>query len=237
MEKSSQSGEATNKVRMIHTSYYLLVCFYRQLIPFSHFRFTSNHFPFCFHNISVEENKVILIPKRLFKSDWLLVTNNGRARSTLRLEQKTNMTNKGHQLLQESALLVWNSINFISWRMEKTTPVLTPKVFDWTEFSIDIWKLCLPWANLGDDLFLYADDIQLYSSFDPTNCTSINLALSTLALCISHIQSWMSDNMLKLNNEKTEFLLQLHPIKNTAYHLLDYKLALYQSSHPKLYVI
>ena len=129
MEKSSQSGEATNKVRMIHTSYYLLVCFYRQLIPFSHFRFTSNHFPFCFHNISVEENKVILIPKRLFKSDWLLVTNNGRARSTLRLEQKTNMTNEGHQLLQESALLVWNSINFISWRMEKNDPRFDSKSF------------------------------------------------------------------------------------------------------------
>ena len=63
----------------------------------------------------------------------------------------------------------------------------------------------------GVDYHLYADDIQLYSSFDPTDCTSINLALSALALCISEIQSWMSDNMLKLNNEKTEFFVATSP--------------------------
>ena len=54
---------------------------------------------------------------------------------------------------------------------------------------------------------LYADDVQLYTSFDPSSQSSIDHALSSLALCISDIQSWMMCNMLQLNREKTEFFV------------------------------
>jgi hypothetical protein len=54
---------------------------------------------------------------------------------------------------------------------------------------------------------LYADDIQLYTSFNPSSQSSIDLALSTLASCISDIQSWMTCNMLQLNKDKTEFFV------------------------------
>ena len=54
---------------------------------------------------------------------------------------------------------------------------------------------------------LYADDVQLYTSFDPSSQSSIDHALSSLALCISDIQSWMMCNMLQLNREKIEFFV------------------------------
>ena len=41
---------------------------------------------------------------------------------------------------------------------------------------------------------------------------SIDSALSKLTKCISDIQSWMTCNMLKLNNDKTEFFVALSPL-------------------------
>ena len=51
---------------------------------------------------------------------------------------------------------------------------------------------------------LYADDNQLYVSFasgDPA------ATLNGLQPCLASVQSWMSTNKLKLNPDKTEFLL------------------------------
>ena len=53
--------------------------------------------------------------------------------------------------------------------------------------------------------------IQLYTSFDPSSTSSIDSALSTLTKCINDIECWMTCNMLKLNNEKTEFFVALSP--------------------------
>ena len=50
----------------------------------------------------------------------------------------------------------------------------------------------------------YADDTQLYIPLTPTNCTT---ALITLQECLADVQSWMTVNMLKLNPDKTEFIL------------------------------
>uniref|UniRef100_A0AAR2KBY1 Reverse transcriptase domain-containing protein n=1 Tax=Pygocentrus nattereri TaxID=42514 RepID=A0AAR2KBY1_PYGNA len=49
----------------------------------------------------------------------------------------------------------------------------------------------------------YADDTQLYISLEPKALKSI----STLFECIGDIQTWMSDNFLQLNKEKTEVLV------------------------------
>ena len=50
----------------------------------------------------------------------------------------------------------------------------------------------------------YADDSQLYVSFASGDSAA---ALNGLQLCLASVQSWMSTNKLKLNPDKTEFLL------------------------------
>ena len=51
---------------------------------------------------------------------------------------------------------------------------------------------------------LYADDSQLYVSFASGHSTA---ALNGLQSCLASVQSWISTNKLKLNANKTEFLL------------------------------
>ena len=51
---------------------------------------------------------------------------------------------------------------------------------------------------------MYADDIQLYLSTDPSQFAS---ARSSLERCILDVRAWMSANKLKLNDSKTEFLV------------------------------
>ena len=51
---------------------------------------------------------------------------------------------------------------------------------------------------------LYADDSQLYISFSSGDSAA---ALNGLQSCLASVQSWMSTNKLKLNPDKTEFLL------------------------------
>ena len=50
----------------------------------------------------------------------------------------------------------------------------------------------------------YADDTQLYIPLTPSNATT---ALATLQNCLTDVQSWMTSNKLKLNPDKTEFVL------------------------------
>ena len=58
---------------------------------------------------------------------------------------------------------------------------------------------------------IYADDIQIYCSFNPRVTQSINESLDKLHQCISDIQSWMLTNKLKLNRDKTEFMIAASP--------------------------
>jgi hypothetical protein len=51
---------------------------------------------------------------------------------------------------------------------------------------------------------LYADDTQIFTSLTPQTAQS---TLQILKNCLTSIQTWMSANMLKLNPDKTEFLL------------------------------
>jgi len=51
---------------------------------------------------------------------------------------------------------------------------------------------------------LYADDTQLFISFQPSN---VSASLSNLHATISAISGWMASNFLSLNPSKTEFLL------------------------------
>ena len=53
----------------------------------------------------------------------------------------------------------------------------------------------------------YADDIQLYVPLQSTNHSS----LTQFTACPSDINCWTSQNVLKLNNEKTEITLFATP--------------------------
>ena len=54
---------------------------------------------------------------------------------------------------------------------------------------------------------IYADDTQLYCSFD---INSPDEALHAITSCISDIRSWMIGKKLKINDDKTEFFLLPH---------------------------
>ena len=54
---------------------------------------------------------------------------------------------------------------------------------------------------------IYADDTQVYTSYDPRNQADCLNSLISLERCIKDIQNWMTSNKLKLNMEKTEFLV------------------------------
>lgn len=56
----------------------------------------------------------------------------------------------------------------------------------------------------GINIHLYADDTQLYTSFLPKDSES---ALERMEECIEEIRQWMGSHFLKLNDEKTEFML------------------------------
>ena len=58
---------------------------------------------------------------------------------------------------------------------------------------------------------IYADDIQMYYSFDPKSVDSLHNAISVLEKCISEVSQWMVMNKLQLNEGKTEALLLVSP--------------------------
>ena len=53
-------------------------------------------------------------------------------------------------------------------------------------------------------IHLYADDTQLYTSFDPNDSAE---AMQRMEACIMEIKLWMANNFLKLNDSKTEFIV------------------------------
>ena len=68
----------------------------------------------------------------------------------------------------------------------------------------------LPLANIVKkhdvDYHFYADDTQLYMSFIPSSPHS-DETVDKLKNCLTDIKNWMTKNMLKLNTDKTKYLL------------------------------
>jgi len=56
----------------------------------------------------------------------------------------------------------------------------------------------------------YADDSQVYISFSPNDRAEQLAVLKSMEDCIRDIRSWMLNNNLKLNDDKTEFLIIGH---------------------------
>ena len=57
------------------------------------------------------------------------------------------------------------------------------------------------------NMHFYADDTQLYLSFVPGDFQSEAESIATLEHCVNRIKDWMTLNKLKLNDDKTEFLI------------------------------
>ena len=57
------------------------------------------------------------------------------------------------------------------------------------------------------DMHFYADDTQLYVSFENNAPEQQSTAVTRLNTCIGDIRNWLAINMLKLNDDKTEVIL------------------------------
>ena len=53
----------------------------------------------------------------------------------------------------------------------------------------------------------FADDTQLYLPFDPNGPTDQTMALDAMERCISDLRKWMFRDKLKINDDKTEFVV------------------------------
>ena len=60
-------------------------------------------------------------------------------------------------------------------------------------------------------LHIYADDTQIYCFFKAKSPSSADNALVALTSCIDDVRAWMTQALLKLNEDKTEFLVLSSP--------------------------
>jgi len=65
----------------------------------------------------------------------------------------------------------------------------------------------------GVKYHLYADDTQPYMSLDPDNELNFSSSLKNLEHCIGDIRLWMTQNLLRLNDNKTN-LASPHYVKS-----------------------
>ena len=80
--------------------------------------------------------------------------------------------------------------------------VLGPILY--TLFMSPLGNLC---RSHGVHYHGYADDTQNYHIFSPNLPGDEDSCIKTLECCINDIRIWMRTNLLKLNDEKTEFLI------------------------------
>jgi hypothetical protein len=75
----------------------------------------------------------------------------------------------------------------------------------------------------GLSYHLYADDSQLYISFDILDEGDITDTIDKVQCCVSDIKSWMTAKKLKLNEEKTEVLMLSSPYYKDKLTIRDFK--------------
>ncbi len=63
----------------------------------------------------------------------------------------------------------------------------------------------------GLNFHIYADDVQIYMFFNPKVPGDAACAIFRLASCVEELRLWLANNMLKLNDSKTEFFISASP--------------------------
>jgi hypothetical protein len=79
-------------------------------------------------------------------------------------------------------------------------------------------------------MHFYADDTQIYITFQPEVAPSQVEALRSVTSGVEAIRQWMAANLLKLNNEKTEFLLISSKFKSNLQTLKELEIIIGDSS-------
>lgn len=69
----------------------------------------------------------------------------------------------------------------------------------------------------------YADDTQLYLSFDSGSVESLTNTVESMQSCVTAVKTWMNSMKLKLNDEKTEVLLISSPYFSRQLSLSEFK--------------
>ncbi len=68
-----------------------------------------------------------------------------------------------------------------------------------------------PFADIlrehGIEFYVYADDHQLYLAFQPIDQDSADVVLNKIQRCKIEVKQWIVLNMLKLNDDKIEFIV------------------------------
>ena len=80
--------------------------------------------------------------------------------------------------------------------------VLGPILF--TIYTVPIGNIC---RRYQVEFHLYADDTQIYLSFRPSIQFSKHECIGRIEKCIEEIGIWITQNLLKLNSDKMEFIL------------------------------
>ena len=80
-------------------------------------------------------------------------------------------------------------------------PVLGPFLF--TQCTVPIGAIC---RKHGVIYQLYADDTQIYVTFNVDDNIDTKIALTKIEKCIAEIRAWMVIHRLKLNDDKTEYV-------------------------------
>ena len=88
-------------------------------------------------------------------------------------------------------------------------------------FSMYIFPISMIIDNYGLGYHLYADDSQLYLSLEPSSHNCDEIIRDTLVACICDIQSWMYNNKLKFNSDKTEIMLIGKPQQLSKFNLTE----------------
>ena len=97
--------------------------------------------------------------------------------------------------------------------------VLGPIFF--TIYTVPIGNIC---RRHQVEFHLYADDTQIYLSLRPSIPFSKHDCIARIEKCIKEIGIWMTQNLLKLNSDKTEFILfgtqqQLSKVDDISLHI------------------